>query len=109
MAVSWTPTKEYDMGCSWEELNIALILCPAAAVGPTTQDTMGRRVDAGSASNKMADGKYKRYLCAMVSPAVLPGAFEVSMWRYVVVDVDDMDKEVILEYDSATRFYHLAV
>ncbi|EFY99447.2 kinesin motor domain protein [Metarhizium robertsii] len=109
MAVSWTPTKEYDMGCSWEELNIALILCPAAAVGPTTQDTMGHRVDAGSVSNKMADGKYKRYLCAMVSPAVLPGAFEVSMWRYVVVDVDDMDKEVILEYDSATRFYHLAV
>ncbi|KAF5133969.1 Diatom spindle kinesin-1 [Metarhizium anisopliae] len=90
MAISWTPTKEYDMGCSWEEFNIVLILCPAAAVGLTTQDTMGRRVDAGSASNKMADGKYKRYLCAMVSPAVLPGAFEVSMWRYVVVDVDDM-------------------
>ncbi|KAG8413896.1 hypothetical protein J3459_015056 [Metarhizium acridum] len=33
MAVSWKPTEEHDMGCFWEGPNIALILCPAAAVG----------------------------------------------------------------------------
>lgn len=109
MAVSWTQKKNSYVGGFWTDLNIALILCPAAAVGPTTQDTQGRRVDAQFEGNKTADGKAKRYLCAMVLPAVFPGAFEVSVWRYVVVDVDDMEKEVILEYDSATRFYHLAV
>ena len=110
MAVSWTPTKtEYNLGGFWKGLNIALILCPAAAAGPTTQDTMGRKVDTEFEGNKTQDGDDRRYLCAVVSPAVLNGAYEVSVWRYVVVDVDYMDAEVILEYDSATRFYHMVV
>jgi kinesin family protein 2/24 len=109
MAVSWTPTKEYNLGGFWKGLNIAVVLCPAAGVGPTTRDTMGRSVDAALQGNKTVEGRDRRYLCALVTPGVMQGAYEVNLWRHVVLDVDCMDKELVLEYDSATRFYHLGV
>ncbi|KAK2596647.1 hypothetical protein QQS21_006268 [Conoideocrella luteorostrata] len=108
MTVSWTPPADYRMGY-YDGLQIAVVLCPAAAAGATSQDTMGRRVDVGSEDNRTASGQHKRFLCAMVSPAVLKGAYTVNLWRNVVIDVENMDGEVILEYDAATRFYHLAV
>lgn len=51
----------------------------------------------------------KRYLCAVMAPAMMDGAFELNIWRQVVVDVKDMERELLMEYDSATRFYHLTV
>lgn len=108
MAISWSPPKNMPIGFA-DGLKIALVLCPAAAAGSTSQDALGELVDPQATEHKDTDGKYKKYLCAMVTPAVLLGAYEVSMWRNLVIDVDDMDAEVTLEYDSATRFYHLAV
>ncbi|KAL5339414.1 P-loop containing nucleoside triphosphate hydrolase protein [Aspergillus crustosus] len=49
------------------------------------------------------------YLCALVSPGTLADAYEVHLWQQVVVNVGDMEGEVLLEYDGATRYYHVAL
>ncbi|KAM5342357.1 hypothetical protein ACJ41O_013323 [Fusarium nematophilum] len=52
-----------------------------------------------------AEGE-KSYRCAVVVPAVMPGAFEVYLWQQVVAGVDVMEGEVLLEYDAGTRYYY---
>lgn len=49
------------------------------------------------------------YRCALVSPGLMPGAFEVNMWRQWVVTVRQMKNEVLLDYDAATRYYYESV
>ncbi|KAH6689709.1 P-loop containing nucleoside triphosphate hydrolase protein [Plectosphaerella plurivora] len=49
------------------------------------------------------------YRCALVNPGLMPGAFEVNLWRQWVVKVDQMTAEVLLDYDAATRYYYESV
>ncbi|KAK0650198.1 Diatom spindle kinesin-1 [Lasiodiplodia hormozganensis] len=52
------------------------------------------------------DADMKAYRCAFVAPGIMPGAFELHPWLQCVVPERHMDAEVILEYDSATRYYY---
>jgi kinesin family protein 2/24 len=45
----------------------------------------------------------------MVMPAMLSGSYGVSLWRQVVVWVEEMEGEVLMEWDEATRYYYLTV
>lgn len=45
----------------------------------------------------------------MILPGTLGGSYEVQLWRQVVVDVAQMEAEVVLEYDAATRYYHITI
>ncbi|KAF5660397.1 diatom spindle kinesin 1 [Fusarium heterosporum] len=47
-----------------------------------------------------------RYRCAVAVPAIMPGAFEIYLWRQVVALVDTMEAEVLLEYEPGTRYYY---
>jgi kinesin family protein 2/24 len=89
----------------YEEVKIpmALILCPDWAVETHVVDVRGEEVKG------IRNEGPKRYLCAAITPAMMDGAFELNVWRQVVVDVKDMEKELLMEYDAATRFYHLTV
>ncbi|CAM1501497.1 Fc.00g034810.m01.CDS01 [Cosmosporella sp. VM-42] len=103
MAVSWTPPAGFPMTLSG--INMVVILSPASAVGEDVKDALGTKV-------KPAEGDEsgrRKYLCAMVTPAVMSEAYDVHLWRQVVVDVESMDAEVILEYDVATRYYYIAI
>ncbi|KAH6647898.1 P-loop containing nucleoside triphosphate hydrolase protein [Truncatella angustata] len=73
--------------------SLAVVLCPAATPKSTTTE-----------NNSIA-----RYSCAVVTPGAMTGSYEVNLWRQVVVDVEMMDKEVIMEYDPATRYYYVSV
>ncbi|KAH7010962.1 P-loop containing nucleoside triphosphate hydrolase protein [Macrophomina phaseolina] len=53
-----------------------------------------------------ADADVRAYRCAVVAPGVMPGAFELHPWLQCVVEERHMQAEVILEYDSATRYYY---
>lgn len=79
---------------------LAMILCPDWAVETHVVDI--RHMEVKGERNV---GR-KRYLCAVMAPAVMHGAFELNIWQQVLVDVVDMEKEVLMEYDGATRFYH---
>lgn len=91
---------QYNCMDNEAEHPLALILCPDWAVETHVVDM--RHVEVKGERNV---GR-KKYLCAVMAPAVMHGAFELSVWRQVLVDVADMEKEVLMEYDSATRLYH---
>jgi kinesin family protein 2/24 len=80
--------------------DMAIILCPAGALPSASKDSQGK-----GAREEQED----KYLCAMVYPGILPGSHQVSLWHQMVVDVDWMEKEVLLEYDAATRYYFAMV
>lgn len=82
---------------------LALILCPDWAIETHVVDI--RNVEVKGERNV---GR-KRYLCAVMAPAVMHGAFELRVWRQVLVYVADMEREILMEYDDSTRFYHLNV
>ena len=81
-----------------------MVMCPANAVGPWVKDARGAVVNPGGEG---AEGE--AYLCAYVAPALLPGSFGISLWRQGVVRVADMEAEVLMEWDEATRYYYMTV
>lgn len=108
MAVSWTPPAGFPMALPG--INMVIILSAASAVGEDVRDTFGKQVNPPAADGRTNEqSKSTRYLCAMVTPAVMSEAYDVHLWRQVVVDVTAMDAEVFLEYDVATRYYYLTI
>ncbi|KAF7560208.1 hypothetical protein G7046_g3924 [Stylonectria norvegica] len=103
MTVSWTPPRGHPMALPG--LNLVTILCPAAAVGEDVCDAFGKKVKTSGAG----DEKDGRYLCAVVTPALMAEAYDVQLWRQIVLGVEVMEGEVILEYDVATRYYYIAI
>ncbi|KAK0713351.1 P-loop containing nucleoside triphosphate hydrolase protein [Lasiosphaeria miniovina] len=96
MVVGWSRTWTVAGGAVLRaEKHLGVVLCPAAAVGPRVCDVRGKEKE--------------RYLCAMVLPGMMSGAYSVSLWRQTVVDVEQMEAEVLMEYDEATRFYYMMV
>lgn len=86
MAVKWHPAPDRALPAS-----LALVLSP------------------GDGRGTALAGTCTQYLCASVTPGLTPGAYEVNLWHQVLIDVDAMEHEVILEYDTATRYYHISI
>ncbi|KAK4225196.1 kinesin-like protein Klp59C [Podospora fimiseda] len=105
MVISWSPSGEYAKFSSGGtgKSSMAIILSPAHAVGERVKDLFGTPV------NKAGLEDEEKYLCAILTPAILPGAYDLSLWRHVVVSLEEMETEVLLEWDSATRYYYMTV
>lgn len=90
---------------------MAVVLCPQSAAGAAARNFQGELVNTDGATSGEGGGKTEpqSYLCALVLPSVLPEAYELSLWRQAVVDVEAMEAEVLLEYDVATRYYFMKV
>ncbi|KAL8377402.1 hypothetical protein RB595_008194 [Gaeumannomyces hyphopodioides] len=110
MVVRWEPETESKLKVPGHQ-NLALVLCPQSALGPGVRDALGNEVSpaAGGGGDAGESGKSHGYLCALVLPGMMPGSYEVNIWRQGVVPVDKMEAEVILEYDPATRYYYMSV
>ncbi|KAK1986333.1 P-loop containing nucleoside triphosphate hydrolase protein, partial [Colletotrichum cereale] len=102
MVVRWTPPPTFSPGL--DGINIVVVLSPRSVVGSNLRDVSGELINDASKS-----GEDEKYLCAMVLPGLMADSYELSMWRQVVVDVDQMEAEVLLEYDAATRYYYMTV
>ncbi|KAK4173337.1 P-loop containing nucleoside triphosphate hydrolase protein [Triangularia setosa] len=87
---------------------MGVVLSRAEAVGERVRDVYGVQVNP-TLSGDSEGAKGERYLCSMVIPAILPGAYDVSLWRQAVVAVEEMEAEIILEWDMATRYYYMTV
>jgi len=101
LVVRWKPSAE---SVSDSKENLAAVLCPY---------TEEAHVQAFSGSleskvNQAYQGS-QQYICATVSSGTLANTYEINLWRQVVIDVKDMEAEVLLEYDPATRYYHTTV
>ncbi|KAF2491254.1 P-loop containing nucleoside triphosphate hydrolase protein [Lophium mytilinum] len=85
------------------DTNIAAILCPDWAVETEVKDYYGKDV-----KGVRGEGE-RRYLCAMVAPSIMPGAWELDLGRQCVVEVREMEAEVLMEWDVATRYWFMTV
>lgn len=101
MVVRWTAPRYAPVASS--PSNLALVLCPQGAAGEHARDVSGSKVNQGSPPSP------GRYLCALVIPGALAETYEVHVWRQIVLDREEMEAEVLLEYDTATRYYRVAV
>ncbi|TVY21755.1 Diatom spindle kinesin-1 [Lachnellula arida] len=92
---------------------LAVLLCPEEAIQGSAKDALGEAVNPGEDGNvntgKSGADNGDRYLCALLMPGQTPDAYELNLWRQIVVDVNSMDAEVHLEYDAATRYYYVSV
>lgn len=94
-------------------LKLAVLLCPAEAIQGSAKDALGKVVNlrenghVNTGKSDADDGG--RYLCALLTPGQTADAYELNLWRQIVIDVDSMNIEVHLEYDAATRYYYVSV
>lgn len=107
MVVCWDPAAaaggEYA-GFAVGGRGYGMVMCPANAVGGRVKDVKGVVVNP---EGHAVEGE--AYLCALVLPALLPGSYGISPWRQVVVRVGEMEAEVLMEWDEATRYYYMTV
>ena len=101
MVIKWTGPPDLN-GRVPEGVRLAVIMCPVSAINGISS-TVTR------SSEPAPSGESGQFLCAMVSPGVMSKSFTVDLWLQVIVDVQWMDGEVMLEYDSATRYYHMGI
>ncbi|KAK7219976.1 hypothetical protein V2G26_007979 [Clonostachys chloroleuca] len=99
MVVSWTPPSKLAETLP-DNRAFGLILCPASAAGPHARDYQGNSVQAEPDQN---GGDSASYLCAVVMAKTGSEAYEMNLWRQVVVEVGQMTGEVILKYDTISR------
>ncbi|KAJ5670613.1 kinesin motor domain-containing protein [Penicillium maclennaniae] len=103
MVVSWKEPARSSL--SPLARNLAVVLCPRIAEAGQARNFVGFLGDKA----RQASQRGQRYLCATVSSGTLAGTYEINMWHQIVVDVEDMEAEVLLEYDAATRYYYTSV
>jgi kinesin family protein 2/24 len=94
-------------------LKLAALLSPTETIQGSAKDTFGNLInpkeDGHTNTVKRAADNGGRYLCALLTPGLTAGAYELNLWRQIVIKVDSMDAEVHLEYDAATRYYYVSV
>ncbi|CAG8978807.1 hypothetical protein HYALB_00012207 [Hymenoscyphus albidus] len=94
-----------------EELQLAVLLCPAKTIS-VFQDAFGNVINPGingrATTNESHLDNTRQYLCALLTPGQTVDSYELNIWTQIVIDVDSMDEEVYLEYDSATRYYYIS-
>ena len=117
MVVAWTPPAGSKGVLPPPAKNLAMIMSPvsawAGAGSGRIRDWTGSPVVEKSSDNAKdtttGGNGAKKYLCAIVTPGFMAGTYTVGVWQHLVVAVDQMEEEVVLEYDPATRFYYLNV
>ncbi|KAJ5971515.1 uncharacterized protein N7479_001433 [Penicillium vulpinum] len=100
--VPWTSSQQ----------KLVMVLCPQKVVGKNMKDALGNEINSGYClsqheNTEPTGATHQRYLCAMVLSGGLADSYEVSIWRQIVVDLSSMETEISLEYDPATRYYHI--
>ncbi|KAI1264915.1 P-loop containing nucleoside triphosphate hydrolase protein [Xylariaceae sp. FL1019] len=114
MVVSCSQTATTGIASGIQEgLNLVLVLSPATAFPGVSSGVITNTNIAND--GLQSDGlehrglTNARYLCALVVPSQMAGAYELNIWSQLVVDVEQMESEVILEYDASTRYYYVTV
>jgi kinesin family protein 2/24 len=70
------------------------ILCPVGALGH------------GKENDSKDEGKF---VCAEVTPGLMADAYNIAIGYQSVVALEDMEKEVLMEFDGATRYYFVTI
>lgn len=104
MVVRWKAPENLQYGPPGS-LNMAVILCPATAFA----SNLAHVVTGFEKTEEGIPNEPDTYLCALVSPGVMQDSYTLDLWRQAVIAKSQMETEVVLEYDNATRYYHIAI
>lgn len=89
-------TKDY--------LSKVMIMAPEGAFGDASSNPDGAGTGAGERAPACSS---QRYICALVLPSPMGDAYEIDVNHQGVVGVDEMEMELLMEYDQATRCYYI--
>ncbi|KAM5439888.1 hypothetical protein MferCBS31731_004299 [Microsporum ferrugineum] len=92
MFVRVTPQSPND------PIQFLMLLAPEGAFDPTT-----------TTAKHNGDGCSSKYICAAVAPSIMIDAYELYVAQQRIVKIEDMEAEVLMEYDSAMRYYFITV
>ncbi|EEQ32044.1 kinesin motor domain containing protein [Microsporum canis CBS 113480] len=92
MFVRVTPQSPND------PIQFLMLLAPEGAFDPTT-----------TIAKHNGDGCSSKYICAAVAPSIMIDAYELYVAQQRIVKIEDMEAEVLMEYDSAMRYYFITV
>lgn len=107
MVVSWNDPPGHNSKIDIPGgIKLATVLCPVEAVQETVKGGFEHALDFTGSDTK-TNGP--RYLCALITPGQTADAYELNLWRQIIIDVSMMESEVILEYDTGTRYYYMSV
>jgi kinesin family member 2/24 len=114
MVVSWNQPPACCVALNVpNDLKLAVVLCPIEAVQGTVKDVLGNVVNPTESEHtdtkEIGTDSGARYLCALVTPGLMAEAYELNLWRQIVIDIGMIDKEIFLEYDTGTRYYYISV
>lgn len=111
MVVRWKGPETENNAAVATDQNLAVALCPSVAMGtgpvfvqnkeenPSIPGRIGSETD--------QNGKSENWLCAQITPGLAAGSYEINLWQQLDIDVSWMASEVILRYDTNTRYYHV--
>ncbi|PQE13061.1 kinesin motor domain-containing protein [Rutstroemia sp. NJR-2017a BBW] len=114
MVISWKKTSDDEEESSiTDQSNLAVVLSPVKSPQGVYKHSSGcemapmkkKDLDPG---DKKTDTR-SQYICAVVTQGVMAGAYEINLWRQIIVHIESMENEVILEYDRSTRYYYISV
>ena len=112
MVIRWSPPSDFTprkVGA-----NYAVILCPASALETPIRDVTGKEIVrsigvAAASESGREKSSSRKYLCSIMKPGAMLDSYEVMLWQQVVIDEEEMEGEVLMEYDGASRYYGVTV
>lgn len=111
MVVKWKRTETEKNAALASDQNLAVALCPSVAMGTgpvSVQNEEEKSQIPGRSSSEIdQDGESEKWLCALVTPGLAAGSYEINLWQQLEIDIISMASEVILKYDTNTRYYHV--
>jgi kinesin family protein 2/24 len=113
MVIGWTDPdgRGLVLGLSDNDPKLAVVLCPVVSVHGIAPDALGNVANSksgGTGAKEVRASGGAQYLCALVTPGPMANTYELNIWQQVVIDVDMMNREVVLEYDAGTRYYYIS-
>ncbi|KAH8667607.1 diatom spindle kinesin 1 [Tricladium varicosporioides] len=65
--------------------------------------------EGATGTNGEENSKKAGYICCIVMPSPMKNAYELDVRHQSIFKIEEMDKELLMEYDQATRYYFLTI
>lgn len=92
---------------SSQYLSKFMIMCPSGSF-PASAGT-GSEVKNVIAPTRIELKDGRKFICALVLPSPMADAYELDVTKQFEVAVDEMDKEILMEYDPSSRCYYITL
>ncbi|KAL2061256.1 hypothetical protein VTL71DRAFT_7529 [Oculimacula yallundae] len=87
-----------------------MIMCPVGAFSSDEDKDKNTIPTAGQTSPQESQTEdVRKFVCALVLPSPMADAYELDVTKLFEIAVDEMEKELLMEYDAASRCYYMTL